>query len=228
MAEAPSNPELLRSLGKLARGLSAVFWGLPSALILCFIASSRLELSRVNSLLPAMFALGLLLYGLMLMGDFQKQERPWRLALDRAKLLALVNLGLCPFLYFRNRLPDQPLFFWSVALMAVSGLLFLYNLNFVLLRLSAMLPDETLRHEARQFTALNRGLLIAMTGLSAVYYLVPHLAKIPLWLILLHDLISRFNIFALVPLLILPLAMTMALIWKTKEVILDSVFGTKD
>jgi len=32
------------------------------------------------------------------MSDFQKQERPWRNALDRAKLLGLVNLGLCPFL----------------------------------------------------------------------------------------------------------------------------------
>jgi uncharacterized membrane protein len=227
MPDAPPTPDLLRSLGKLARGLSAVFWGLPVALILCFTAGSRLELFRVSSLVPAVFALGLLFYGLVLMGDFQKQERPWRLALDRARLLALVNLGLSPFLFFRNRLPEQPLFFWSVALLAVSGLLFLYNLNYVLLRLSAMLPDETLRHEARQFTALNRGLLIAMTLLSAVFYLVPHLAKIPLWLILLHDLIARFSILALVPLLILPLAMTMALLWKTKEVILESVFEGK-
>ena len=32
---------------------------------------------------------------------------------------------------------------------------------------------------------------------------------------------------ALVPLLILPLAMTMALLWKTKEVILESLFEAK-
>jgi hypothetical protein len=31
----------------------------------------------------------------------------------------------------------------------------------------------------------------------------------------------------LITLTLLPLAMTMALIWKTKEVILDSVFGVK-
>jgi hypothetical protein len=225
MAEPTTNPDLLRSLGRLARGLSAVFWGLPLSLILCFSAGVRLESFRFTSLAAAAFALGLLFYGLRLMGDFQKQERPWRLALDRAQLLALVNLGLCPFLYWRNRLPEQPLFFWSVALMAVSGIVFLYNLNHVLLRLSAMLPDETLRLEARQFTALNRGLLLAMTLLVAVFYLVPHAPRIPLWLLLLHDLVSRFSLFALVPLLILPLAMTMALLWKTKEVILESVFG---
>jgi hypothetical protein len=214
-------------LGKLARGLSAVFWGLPVGLILCFSAAARSELQRPLGLIPALFALGLMLYGLQLMGDFQKQERPWRLALDRARLLALVNLGLCPFLYWRNRLPEQPLFFWSVALLGVSGLLFLYNLNFVLVRLAAMLPDETLRHEARQFTALNRGLLGVMTILAVFYYLLPRIPHLPLPLIMFHIILMRYGIWALIPLMILPLAMTMALLWKTKEVILESVFGAK-
>jgi hypothetical protein len=227
MPDMQPQSDLLPSLGRLARGLSALFWGLPTALILCFTMGARVELLRISGILPALCALGLMLYGLTLMGDFQKQERPWRLALDRARLLALVNLGLCPFLFFRNRMPDQPLFFWSVALMAVSGLLFLYNLNHVLLRLAAMLPDETLRHEARQFTALNRGLLIGMTVLAGIFFVAPSVARLPLWAILLHDLISRFQIFAMVPLLILPLAMTMALLWKTKEVILESVFSAK-
>lgn len=227
MPDAPPNPDLLPSLGKLARGLSALFWGLPAALILCLTTGARVESLRVTGILPAVFSLGLLLYGLVLMGDFQRQERQWRLALDRARLLALVNLGLSPFLFFRNRLPEQPLFFWSVALLAVSGLVFLYNLNFVLLRLAEMLPDETLRHEARQFTALNRGLLIAMTIVATGYFILPFLTTLPLWLILLHDMISRYRIFALVPLLILPLAMTMAMLWKTKEVILESVFSAK-
>ena len=228
MPDTPPHPNLLPSLGRLARGLSAVFWGLPAALILCITAGARVEIFRATGILPAIFALGLLFYGLVMMGDFQRQERPWRLALDRARLLALVNLGLSPFLFFNNRMPGQPLFFWSVALLAVSGLMFLYNLNFVLLRLAEMLPDETLRHEARQFTALNRGLIIAMTILAAVFFIVPFLTRLPLWLILLHDMISLYRIFALVPLLILPLAMTMALLWKTKEVILESVFGARD
>ena len=30
----PPNPQLLRSLGKLARGLSALFWGLPATLLI--------------------------------------------------------------------------------------------------------------------------------------------------------------------------------------------------
>lgn len=35
MDQPPPNPELLRSLGQLSRGLSAVFWGLPLALVVC-------------------------------------------------------------------------------------------------------------------------------------------------------------------------------------------------
>ena len=34
MADPVPNPELLRALGRLARGLSALFWGLPTALII--------------------------------------------------------------------------------------------------------------------------------------------------------------------------------------------------
>ena len=227
MSDAPPNPDLLPSLGKLARGVSAVFWGFPVALILCFAVGGSGG-GRSLGLVPALFALGLLLYGLRLMGDFQKQERPWRLALDRAQLLALVNLLLGPFLYWRHRLPEQPLFFWSVALLAVSGLLFLYNLNVVLVRLAAMLPDETLRHEARQFTALNRGLLVLMTLLALLYYLLPRFPELPLPLILAHLALLRYGVWALIPLMILPLAMTMAMIWKTKEVILESVFGRQE
>ena len=39
---------------------------------------------------------------------------------------------------------------------------FLYCLNLALERLGAMLPDETLRLETRQFTAINRWLILGM------------------------------------------------------------------
>jgi hypothetical protein len=41
------------------------------------------------------------------------------------------------------------------------------------------------------------------------------------------DQTSLWYFVPVIPLLLLPLAMTMALLWKTKEVILDSVFGAK-
>src|SRR5687768_2668934 len=111
---------------------------------------------------PVIVLHALLLFGLWQMGSFQKQERPWIAALDRAKLLGLVDLGLSPFLYWANRIPTQEFFSVAVLVLGASSLLFLFNLNVVLERLGAMLPDETLRQETRQFTAVNRGLLLAL------------------------------------------------------------------
>ena len=226
MSDTSPNPQLLRALGRLARGLSALFWGLPAALIVCA-ETARAEWLKPLGILPALAVNALLLYGLWQMSDFQKQERPWRNALDRARLLALVDLGLCPFVFWHNKMPGEFFFSASVMLLEISGVLFLFNLNLVLKRLGAMLPDETLRHETRQFTALNRWLLVGLLlvslgviSLAEVRLSTPVAGRLLGWLEAASHLILIFFV-------LLPLAMTMALIWKTKEVILDAVFGTR-
>jgi hypothetical protein len=216
--------ELLRSLGHLARGLSALFWGLPTLLIVS-VRTAKADWLAPWALVPVLALSGLLLVGLWHMGSFQRQERPWRAALDRAKLLGLVNLGLTPFLFWWNRVPEQPFFAVGVFLLALTGVLFLFNLNLVLARLGAMLPDETLRHETKQFTAFNRGLLLALLLLTVLYLGFTQLPRLPVQLQVVALILDRGGHWALVFLVLLPLAMTMALIWKTKEVILDSVFG---
>jgi len=223
MPDASPNPQLLRSLGRLARGLSALFWGLPAALIV-YAETARAEVLRPMGVVPALVVNGLILFGLWQMDDFQKQERPWRKALDRAKLVALVNFGLSPFLYMYSRQPQQPLFLASVAVLFFSSLMFLFNLNVVLKQLGAMLPDETLRQETRHFTSLNRWLIIGWLALAALVVVLP-----------LRFDAGRFNptflywleharVTVQLVLGLAPLAITMALIWKAKEVILDSVF----
>jgi len=224
MPESTPNAELLHSLGRLARGLSALFWGLPSLLIVT-VHTARSEWLAPMAIVPVLALNSLLLVGLWQMSSFQKQERPWRAALDRAKLLGLVDLGLSPFLYWWNHVPNEPFFVTAVFLLALSGVLFLLNLNLVLLRLGAMLPDQTLRHETRQFTALNRGLLLGLLLLAAFYLGCTHIPDVPFQLQIVVMVLEQSSHWALVFLVLLPLAMTMALIWKTKEVILDSVFG---
>ena len=115
-----NNPLLLRSLGKLARGLSALFWGLPAALLIS-VETARADWLKPMGFLPALVINGLLVYGLWQMAAFQRQERPWRGALDRALLLALINLGLCPFIYWHNKMPDQFFFAAAVHLAARSS-----------------------------------------------------------------------------------------------------------
>lgn len=221
------DPELLRSLGKLTRGLSALFWGLPATLIICA-ETVRLTFIQPFEIVPALAANALLLYGLWQMSSFQKQERPWGNALDRAKFLGLVNLGLCPFLFWFNRMPEQDYFRCAMGVLVISGTLFLFNLNVVLKQLGAMLPDETLRHDVTLFTALNRWMLMAWLLFVAVALFIPQFGffsvgfglKVLFWL-------APTALAVLLLLGLAPLAITMALIWKTKEVIFDSVFGAK-
>ncbi len=224
MPDPAPNTELLRSLGRLVRGLSALFWGLPITLIVC-VHTAKAETLQAFGVVPPLVTTALLVYGLWQLGDFQKQERVWRLALDRARLLSLINLGFSPFVYWWNKLPNNTFFLAVVLLMGLSGLLFLGSLNLVLRRLGAMLPDEALRQETRQFTALNLNLLLATLLLVLVYLVIARLPGLPLWLGLIVSVLDRGNGWFLILLVLLPLAMTMALIWKTKEVILENVFG---
>lgn len=217
---------LLRSLGKLARGLSALFWGLPVTLVVSA-ETARADWLKPLGMLPGLATNGLLLYGLWQMGGFQKTERPWLRALDRAKLLGLINFGLFPFVYWHNKVPGQLFFTVMVVVLNLSALLFLFNLNHVIERLGAMLPDETLRQETRQFTALNRSLLITLVLLALAYVALNRLPNPSPKIGLLIAWMSDGGFWLLVFFALLPLAMTMALLWKTKEVILDSVFGPR-
>lgn len=229
MPEPAPNAELLRSLGRLVRGLSALFWGLPIALIVCFhTASAKTEGFHWFTFVPPLLSTGLLAYGLWQIGDFQKQERVWRSALDRARIFSLVNFGLSPFLCWWNRVPNNPFFAAMVLLLTLSALLFVGSLNQVLQRLGAMLPDEGLRLEIKQFTALNLNLLLTAFMLAMAYAGLGHLRTLPPWLGALVTVIDRGSFWLLIPLVLLPLAMTMALLWKTKEVILDNVFGASN
>jgi hypothetical protein len=233
--EAAPNAELLRSLGRLVRGLSALFWGLPVALVLC-VQAVQTDLFQhfayipagIANIIPPVIATGWLLFGLFQLGYFQRQERIWINALDRAKLLALVNFGLSPFLYWWNQQPHLRFFTVAVQVLAVTGLMFLDSLNLVLYRLSVMLPDESLRQETRHFTLLNRMLVTGILCggiLFAVYLhfpdffirLIPDLGNYPI--------LASAGLWVFIFLVLLPLAVTMALIWKIKQTILDSVFG---
>ena len=222
--EPAPNAELLRSLGRLVRGLSALFWGLPIALVIC-VWTVNPQWNKSFGIIPPLISTGWLVYGLLQLGGFQKQERVWRAALDRAVILSLVLCGLSPFLFWFSRMPGNEFFLVMVVVLGISTLMFLGSLNIVLQRLGAMLPDETLRHEIRQFTALNLNLLAVSFVLGAGYGSLFFIQNLPPWLAEVVRMFDRTGFWLLIPFILLPLAMTMALLWKTKEVILDNVFG---
>lgn len=223
MPPTDSKAELMRSLSRVVRGLSALFWGLPITILVC-VRTAMSDWLRPLGMMPSVLATGLLCYGLWQLGYFQRQERVWLHVLDRAKVLALVNVGLSPFLYWWNRMPFVPFYSLALAILALSGLLFLFNLNQVLQRLAAMLPDETLRTETRVFTSLNLLLLLILISAGALYLGLQQIRQLPLFMIYILGALEVSRQWLAIFMVLLPLALTMTLIWKIKEVIMTSVF----
>jgi hypothetical protein len=221
--------ELLRALGRLVRGLSTLFWGLPVTLLI-YVETARtdwLGFLGDAAFVPAVLGGAALYYGLRQLRDFQKQERIWHQALNRAEILAIINAGLAPFLFWWHRFPAIPFYVVCVAVLAFSVLLLLMQINQVLRRLCAMLPDEALRMETKMFTTLNIALFLAVfiglavgLGLAQAQILPRAIGRMitgdnprGLWFILFLSLT--------------PLAMTLAILWKIKEVIFMSLFAAE-
>jgi hypothetical protein len=223
MPDPAPTPELLRSLGQLVRGLSVLFWGLPFALVVC--VTTQADYWRAFNVFPAMVATAAPLYGLILLGSFRREERIWVNALERAKLLALVNFGLSPFLFWASRMPGQPFYAVVLQVLALTGLLFLLLLNPVLRRLTAMLPDETLRHETIFFTRLNSVLLGLNLAVVTSRMVAAHFQFDLAWSGRWQGMAERGGQWIVWFFVLLTTATTMALIWRTKEVIFNSVFG---
>lgn len=229
MPEPERHVVLLSSLRGLVRGLSSLFWGLPAALVVA-VQTAKGDWLAPLGFAPVSLAMLLLLYGVMMMGKFQTQERIWMAALERARLVAIINVGLSPFLFFWSKVSGQSFFNIAVALMVLSMLAFLFLLNAVLARLAAMLPDETLRGETRVFTRLNQIILLVLTVSAPFYFVLRGAETLPRILVDFMMLVDRVGevmpLLGLLLFILLPVAMTMALLWKTKEVIMTSVFSS--
>jgi len=227
MPEADRNAALLGSLRSLVRGLSALFWGLPAALVVA--AQTGKGDWKILGVAPIICVTLLLLYGVILLGKFQPQERIWTTALERARLVAIINVGLAPFLFFWSKMPGNTFFAIMVEVMFLTMLAFLFLLNAVLARLAAMLPDETLRSETKLFTRLNQTILLVVIPTQPIYFLLHNSSKLPRFIV---EVMLRFEgggpllqLMLMMFFILLPVAMTMALLWKTKETIMAGVFA---
>jgi hypothetical protein len=226
-AEVTPKAQVLRSLGKLVRGLSALFWSLPGMLII-YVQTGRAEWVqgfRGWAMLPAVIVSVVLWWSLTQLRQFQGQERVWRQAVDRAEVFAIVNLGLSPFLYWFHQMPFVPLYIACVSVLCLSSVLLIIQLNRVLQRLAAMLPDETLRSETRLFAGMNTFLLVSLLVAVALFFGLEQMYSLPAWVDKVLDFLNEQGPWIILFVVLIPLAMTMALIWKTKELIFASVFN---
>ncbi|MCX8109306.1 MAG: hypothetical protein N3G20_10945 [Verrucomicrobiae bacterium] len=215
------------SLAKLVRGLSALFWGMPVALVVC-VQTAKTGFFDSLGVVPPILTTGVLYYGVNQLRYFRDGERVWQLALSRAKTVALINTWLSPFLYWWRVMPEVLHYRLATLALATGGLVFLVFLNLALQRLAAMLPDETLKLETQLFTTMNLWLIGTLALFCVLWGIVsqvnPNFASL-IWFL---AILSRAGIFIFLLLLLLPLALTMTLIWKIKELILSSVFSGRE
>jgi len=233
--EGTTNPGkgVLTGLAGVVRGLSTLVWTLPLALAIIVWTVSRVGVAMptpVSNLLismgvaPGLVVTGLMWYGVWQIGRYQPGHPVWQRTAERARWLGLLLIGFSPFLYWWSRQPEVLYFKISAAALILFGLLFLAQLNTLLRRLTALLPDQALREETSSMARLNYGILAVLglfqVGLFALDRLAfdaaaEFVARQYLWLARLLLLLF----------LVMPLAITIAVMWKIKETILQGVFA---
>lgn len=214
---------VIPTLARVVRGLVVLFWAVPGVLLSDI--AMALDLAwRQFGYAPTVVASSLLVFGITELRPFHPRERVWRDSLDRALVLALILLALAPLPVWWSRAPAEAYFARGMVVLVFAGLVFLVGLNDVLFRLSAMLPDETLRSETRFFTRLNTGFLTTLAtgvGLWLFFRLYPPDSPT---VDTLRLFLESTRPWLLIMVLLLPVALTMTLLWKIKGVILISVF----
>jgi len=238
----PLHPDLMPSLRKLVRGLEVLFWALPFALLVC-VQETMVSWWESWGIAPALAAMALLLYGTYSLGHFQKQERVWQGTVNFAQVLALLMAGLVPFLHWQQQITSDTMTWsqmseaqkhivYSACIFFTASIMYVLNLNHVLARLAAMLPDPILRADVRLFVYLNFGLfLLLVIGLwmhqkaDVVFLGLREFAPA-----FSESIGSYLGLAAMMKAAILWAAtlvvtLTMTMLWKTKEAILNSVFS---
>ncbi|MCW5558233.1 MAG: hypothetical protein KIT22_10435 [Verrucomicrobiae bacterium] len=219
MAAGPVIPTLAR----VVRGLLVLFWAVPGVL-LADIAMALDPSWRPFGFAPTVLAAASLVFGVEELGHFQRRERIWKSALHRTLVLALILLALSPLPVWWNRVPEESFFGTGMVVLVFAGLAFLISLNDALRRLAAMLPDETLRSETRFFSWLNTGFLVVLAVGVALWLALRNFPPVSTWGLGLRWALELGRPWLLIMVLLLPVALTMTLLWKIKGVILLSVF----
>tara|TARA_Y100001934_G_C12325491_1_gene762382 strand:+ start:427 stop:1029 length:603 start_codon:yes stop_codon:yes gene_type:complete len=196
----------------------------PIALLVC-VQSLVTDWLRPLGATPPLLATGLVLFGILESRHFHPQERVWQETLNRARIFATVNFGLAPFVFFWSRFPHDDYYRSIMVMMIVSTVLFIYHLNLCLRYLARMLPDQTLREDTELFTGMNILLIVVLLVSIAVYRFLQEIETLPIFVIYILELIEESGRWSAIFLVLLPIAMTMSLIWKIKETVMSGIFG---
>ena len=236
----PLSPNLMPSLRQLVRGLELLFWALPIALLVC-VQEIMAPAWESWGIMPLILSTGTLWFGVSRLRQFQPKEQIWQSAVRLTEVLALLMAGLVPFLHWIQVLPElsasgysvgQKHIIYSTIIFCTASIMFVLNLNHLLTRLGAILPDPVLRADIKLFVMMNFILFFPMLAAmwccrlsnelySVLYYKAPGLAESFGNAVGLQELLQEVVLW----IAILIIATTMTMIWKAKEAVLNGVFS---
>ena len=236
----PLSPDLMPSLRQLVRGLELLFWALPLTLLVC-VQEIMAPAWESWGVMPLILTMGTLWFGASRLRCFQPKEQVWQSAVRITEVLALLMAGLSPFLHWIQVLPElsvsgysvgQKHIIYSTIIFCTAIIMFLLNLNHLLTRLGAILPDPILRADIKLFVMLNFVLFFPMLAAmwccrlsnelySLLYHKAPGLAEGFGNAVGLEDFLRGVVLW----IVILIIATTMTMLWKAKEAVLNGVFS---
>jgi len=202
------------ALGPLIQGLSLLCWALPLAVVIC-VQTARTDWLRAWGLWPAARPAGLVGGAVPRLAQIESCHAG-RPTLEKIWLLALIAWGSSPFLSWHGRVPQQPWFESMVLVAAVVGVLLLLQFNRWLRELAPLLADPGLHKEMAVLVPWNRAWLRAGLGLLLLAEAISHFQTARPAALRIATVLDRHSFLFWVVFLLAPLAMTLALLWKTK------------
>lgn len=211
-------------LRALVRGLALLFWSLPLELVIGINLAAAGWFGNFGVLAPVVPP-AMMLIGLGELKKFRPEHHAWQRLLDQTRLMAMINTGLAPFLYWWRRLPTNMFFEAMLVLLAVCAFLVLARLNRVLISLAELIPGPALNTEMRKLGAMNHAAMVTVAGVIAIHGLAALLHALPrAYFEHLLDPTRPRALVLIVVLVLAPVALTMGMIWRSREAVLDAVF----
>lgn len=228
MTSGSSPPLPPAALGSLIQGLSLLCWALPLAVVIC-VQTARTDWLRPWGLWPVVLTTGLVWGAVHRLAQIESAHAGLP-TLEKIRLLALIAWGSSPFLYWHGRIPHHPWFETMVLVAAVAGLLLLLQFNRWLRDLAPFLTDAGLQREMAVLVPWNRAWLRAGLALLLLAEVLSRFGFSHPVALRISVLLDRHSFLFWVVFLLAPLAMTLALLWKTKDAAWNALLrqaGTK-
>lgn len=201
---------------RVARGFSCVLWSIPLGL---FLSTGAVDLaaSRYFRLPTYIFAVILFLWGLILLHRVPRISRRWNRYLRQGFMLVLLLIYFAPFIHWWSLHPQTNHFMINVFGMALATAWLLWMINRLSGEVAAALQNRILLIESRLCGWAVGTFMITPMLLYFTYALIEAARRnVSLYWIILdlrHFPLATF----ILALLLLPLTLTIAIAWKTKE-----------